>query len=85
MRTLLDEGQARQGPHGLGLDVSPYGNILARDGKPNPRLWLVGPLRRGRFWETTAVPEIRAQARDLATALARGRSERARLPNLVPQ
>jgi uncharacterized NAD(P)/FAD-binding protein YdhS len=29
-------------------------------------LWLIGPLRRGARWETTAVPEIRAQARLLA-------------------
>ncbi len=29
-------------------------------------LWLVGPLRRGHQWETTAIPDIRAQAADLA-------------------
>ncbi|MET9021944.1 hypothetical protein ABZV93_18345 [Actinopolymorpha sp. NPDC004070] len=85
VRTLLDEGQARLGPHGLGLDVSPHGNVVGRDGHPNPRMWLVGPLRRGRFWETTAVPEIRAQARDLVTALACGPSGRGRIPELVPQ
>ncbi|GAA2756871.1 hypothetical protein GCM10009872_22310 [Actinopolymorpha rutila] len=85
VRTLLDEGRARLGPHGLGLDVSPDGNVVRRDGQPIPRLWLVGPLRRGRFWETTAVPEIRAQARDLVTALACGPSERGRIPDLVPR
>jgi uncharacterized NAD(P)/FAD-binding protein YdhS len=30
----------------------------------------VGPLRRGVSWETTAVPEIRSQARDLAEEIA---------------
>jgi hypothetical protein len=32
-------------------------------------VWLVGPLRRGRRWETTAIPDIREQAAALPTAL----------------
>jgi uncharacterized NAD(P)/FAD-binding protein YdhS len=35
-------------------------------------VWLVGALRRGARWETTAVPEIRAQARRLAMDLVAG-------------
>jgi uncharacterized NAD(P)/FAD-binding protein YdhS len=34
-------------------------------------LWVVGPLRRGRRWETTAIPEIRTQAADLSRFLWR--------------
>jgi uncharacterized NAD(P)/FAD-binding protein YdhS len=30
---------------------------------------LVGPLRRGHQWETTAIPDIRTQASALARAL----------------
>jgi uncharacterized NAD(P)/FAD-binding protein YdhS len=67
---LLDTGLARVGPHGLGLDVDPAGRVIAADGTPHGRLRLVGPLRRGTVWETTAVPEIRAQARRLADDLA---------------
>ena len=37
----------------------------------NDTVWVVGPLRRGRRWETTAIPEIRAQAADLAFSLGR--------------
>ncbi|GAB7051665.1 FAD/NAD(P)-binding protein [Catenuloplanes indicus] len=55
---LVADGLARIGPHGLGLDVA-------------PPLWLLGPLRRGRLWETTAIPEIRQQADALADALSR--------------
>jgi uncharacterized NAD(P)/FAD-binding protein YdhS len=69
VRDLLDAGLARVGPHRLGLDVDPAGRLIATDGAVQPRLWVLGPLRRGRLWETTAVPEIRAQARRLAADL----------------
>ncbi|MEU8659160.1 FAD/NAD(P)-binding protein [Actinoplanes philippinensis] len=59
---LLAEGLVETGPHGLGLDSDP-------DGQIRPGLWLVGPLRRGRSWEATAVPEIRAQVERLLAAL----------------
>ena len=63
---LLDAGQARVGPHGLGLDIDGAGRLIGADGRPQRGRWLIGPLRRGARWETTAVPEIRAQARLLA-------------------
>lgn len=66
---LLDTGLARVGPHSLGLDIDPAGRLVGADGRPHERLWLIGPLRRGAQWETTAVPEIRAQAHRLATDL----------------
>ncbi|MFI5842040.1 FAD/NAD(P)-binding protein [Catenuloplanes sp. NPDC051500] len=60
---LLADGLARVGPFGLGLDVGPDGRAT---GGP---LWVIGPLRRGRLWETTAVPELREQALALAETL----------------
>ncbi|SDT30640.1 FAD/NAD(P)-binding protein [Actinoplanes derwentensis] len=59
---LLDDGLLRTGPHGLGIDTD-------ENGQARPGLWLVGPLRRGHLWESTAVPEIRSQAERLAAAL----------------
>ncbi|MFF5294292.1 FAD/NAD(P)-binding protein [Paractinoplanes globisporus] len=59
---LLRDGHARVGPHGLGLDIDARGRLIGADGRVNDNLWLIGPLRRGALWETTAVPEIRAQA-----------------------
>jgi len=41
------------------------GSIAGTDGQ----VWLVGPLRRGERWETTAIPEIRAQAAALPRQL----------------
>ncbi|HET6483857.1 MAG TPA: FAD/NAD(P)-binding protein [Actinoplanes sp.] len=64
--SLLAAGQARVGPHGLGLDIDASGRLVGADGRVQPDRRLIGPLRRGAKWETTAVPEIRAQARNLA-------------------
>jgi uncharacterized NAD(P)/FAD-binding protein YdhS len=64
---LVAAGLARPGPHGLGLDVDRDGALLA---PVQAALWTIGPPRRGRFWETTAVPEIRGQARALALTFA---------------
>jgi len=63
---LLAAGLARVGPHGLGLDIDEAGRLIGAAGRAHDRLWVVGALRRGARWETTAVPEIRAQARRLA-------------------
>jgi uncharacterized NAD(P)/FAD-binding protein YdhS len=69
---LLAAGLARVGPHGLGLDIDEAGRLVGADGRAHDRLWVIGPLRRGARWETTAVPEIRAQARRLVTDLRAG-------------
>jgi uncharacterized NAD(P)/FAD-binding protein YdhS len=69
VRTLLDAGLARTGPHGLGLDIDDAGRLRDRAGAAGG-IWLIGPLRRGAQWETTAMPEIRTQARRLATTPA---------------
>nr|WP_296074083.1 FAD/NAD(P)-binding protein [uncultured Actinoplanes sp.] len=66
--SLLDRGQARIGPHRLGLDIDADGRLVGAHGRTGEGLWLIGPMRRGARWETTAVPEIRAQARQLASA-----------------
>jgi uncharacterized NAD(P)/FAD-binding protein YdhS len=69
---LLATGLARVGPHGLGLDIDTAGRLVGATGRAHDRLWVVGALRRGAQWETTAVPEIRAQARSLVTDLRAG-------------
>jgi uncharacterized NAD(P)/FAD-binding protein YdhS len=69
-RALLDDGQARIGPYGLGLDIDAAGRMRDRAGVAGDRTWLIGPLRRGVQWETTAVPEIRTQAQQVAAGMA---------------
>jgi len=55
----------------LGLDVDADGRLLDRRGEPSRSLYAIGPIRKGSLWETTAVPEIRVQAAELAALLAR--------------
>lgn len=69
VRSLVAEGIARPGPYLLGVDTDRHGALVRRDGSVNPALWTLGPPRRGVLWETTAVPEIRAQAQDLVQRL----------------
>jgi uncharacterized NAD(P)/FAD-binding protein YdhS len=67
---LVAGGTARSGPHGLGLDTDEAGRLTDHAGRPWPGVHVLGPARRGRLWETTAVPEIRAQAEQLAATLS---------------
>lgn len=69
MRSLLDAGLAQRDALGLGLATWDDGALVDARGRPSERLFTLGPLRRGDLWETTAVPEIRAQAHALATRL----------------
>jgi uncharacterized NAD(P)/FAD-binding protein YdhS len=68
--SLLASGTAREDPLGLGLDVAADCALVDRAGLPSRRVFAVGPVTKARFWEITAVPDIRAQARRLATRLA---------------
>lgn len=71
LRALLARGTASVDALGMGLRATPDGELVARDGRLQPRLHVLGPLRRGELWETTAMREIRAQAHALAAALRR--------------
>ncbi|GAA1034224.1 hypothetical protein GCM10009557_38310 [Virgisporangium ochraceum] len=69
---LVAVAPARSGPHGLGLDTDEAGRLTDHAGRPWRAVHVLGPARRGRLWETTAVPEIRAHAEELALASAPG-------------
>lgn len=66
---LLADGLAVTDPLGLGLRSDAAGRLIGADGAPSDRLSTIGPLRRGDLWESTAVPEISAQAAALGAAL----------------
>lgn len=69
MDTLITSGLATPDPLGLGLRTDPAGSLIDASGSASERLSTLGPLRRGDLWESTAVPEIAAQAADLAEHL----------------
>ena len=75
VQQLLHTGDVVIGPHRLGLAVDRAGRAQGSGLGPTPGLWLVGALRRGTEWETTAVPEIRIQAGVIAERLLHGDSE----------
>ena len=64
LRALLDSGQARPDPLGMGLAVD-------ANSRAGERLWALGPLTKGRYWEIIAVPDIREQAAEVAGDIAR--------------
>ena len=53
---------------GMGLRTA-AGRLVDSAGSTEAPLWTLGSVRRGELWESTAVPEIRAQAAHVATAV----------------
>ena len=66
IRSLLASGLARTDPLELGLDVTGDGDLIGASGEAAHRLFAVGPVTKGVFWESTAVPDIRVQCENLA-------------------
>ncbi len=70
VRCLFSNGCISAHPLGIGLQVAPSGAMVANDGTISARLFAIGPVRYGTLIETTAIPEIRIQARELSELLA---------------
>jgi uncharacterized NAD(P)/FAD-binding protein YdhS len=68
VRQLVTNGHVLPDPFGLGCRAEADGR-LCHEGGPWPRLFAIGSLLRGTLWESTAMPEIRQQARQLADRL----------------
>lgn len=67
---LRDRGAIRPDAAHLGIDVNGAGEVIGADGRANPRLFALGPMTRGAFWEIVAVPDIRRQTWDVARRLS---------------
>jgi uncharacterized NAD(P)/FAD-binding protein YdhS len=65
---LLTNAHIAADPLGLGVKAGTDGR-LQHDGQDWPNLFAIGSLLRGTLWESTAMPEIRQQARNLADRL----------------
>jgi uncharacterized NAD(P)/FAD-binding protein YdhS len=66
---LLGKGNARPGPHGIGIDTASDGDLVDAESNALAGVFVVGSLRIGRLWESIAVPELRGQAEDAARRL----------------
>jgi uncharacterized NAD(P)/FAD-binding protein YdhS len=65
IRQLATNGHVTPDALGLGCEASTEGR-LQHAGQTWPHLYAIGTLLRGTLWESTAMPEIRQQARNLA-------------------
>ena len=68
VRQLVTNGHVQPDVLGLGLQSDRDGRLM-HAGNAWPQLFAIGNLLRGTFWESTAMPEIRQQARHLADQL----------------
>jgi uncharacterized NAD(P)/FAD-binding protein YdhS len=71
LATLRDRGLVAPDPLALGLATTFDGRVVDAHGAVVDGLFTVGPARKGTLWESTAIPEIRAQAAQVAAALTR--------------
>jgi len=69
---LMEKQLARPDELKLGLDVADDGAVLDSQGSPSSCLYALGPLRKGKLWESIAVPELRVQVAALARLLVGG-------------
>ena len=64
LRQMIDDRLVRIDRLGMGLAVD-------QASRAGPRVWALGPLTKGEFWEIVAVPDIRGQAAEVADDIAR--------------
>jgi uncharacterized NAD(P)/FAD-binding protein YdhS len=69
LKELVEGGRVCPDALGMGLATDAHGALMDARGQASGRLYTLGPPRRGELWETTAIPEIRGQARELADHL----------------
>ena len=69
IQRLLDRGLVRLDRQGLGIDVTDGLNAVRGDDSVAERVWALGPIVRGVFWECVAVPDIRVQAAHVAVSV----------------
>jgi uncharacterized NAD(P)/FAD-binding protein YdhS len=70
LHLLLAAGHVRPDRHRFGIDVNAQAETIDANGRANPRLFALGPMTRGAFWEIVAVPDIRVQTWSVARRLA---------------
>jgi uncharacterized NAD(P)/FAD-binding protein YdhS len=70
LSALIGAGRIRPDPLRIGIDVDAECRAFDAAGQASERLYAIGPVTRGTFWESVAIPDIRAQAARIAERLA---------------
>jgi uncharacterized NAD(P)/FAD-binding protein YdhS len=75
LNRLFEAGLAKPDALDLGLEVDGKSRVLRYEAPASSQderqmLWALGPLTKGRYWEITAVPDIRGQAAAVAADIA---------------
>jgi uncharacterized NAD(P)/FAD-binding protein YdhS len=71
LQQMRDKSLIEMDPLGLGVNVDERSRVCCPEGNARERLYAVGALTAGQFWEITAVPDIRNQAKQVAESIAR--------------
>ncbi|MGO4443594.1 FAD/NAD(P)-binding protein [Mycobacterium sp. 2YAF39] len=69
LQNLLRRGEIAPDDTDMGIHVDFDHTVLTGTGDRSPWLLALGPMLRGTYWETIAVPELRVQARHVAETL----------------
>ncbi|GAB4289875.1 MAG: hypothetical protein Fur0025_24500 [Oscillatoriaceae cyanobacterium] len=80
LASLQEQNLIRFNELSIGIDTTPNGAVIDTNGKVSEMLWTLGTPRKGNLWETTAVPEIRVQAANLAQELLKPFNPKAPTP-----
>ncbi len=66
LRNMLSHGLISKDPLSLGFNATGDGRIIDKSGNVQDNLLTIGSGLRGILWESTAIPEIRLQAHEMA-------------------
>ena len=70
LQNLLARGLIRPDSLHIGIDVDSEARVIGASGEADDRLYAIGPMTRGAFWEIVAVPDIRKQVWSLGRRLS---------------
>ena len=69
VKNLIARRHIRPDELAMGIDATPDGRVIDKNDQPSEVVHTLGTALKGILWESTAIPEIRVQARDLALKL----------------
>ena len=72
VKNLIGKGLIKPDVLRMGIDATPDGRTIAECGTISDKIFTIGTALKGVLWESTAMPEIRAQTNKLALSLLNG-------------